>query len=748
VTHKLLTDYLAAVSAAGNEDEILKIGTEQAVDAVTAHAGGIVDRGRARASATRVSGEVPSVELLAVCAGGTKAPVPGFGLSPAIALELDQPEQAHLVVVRAGAEFSDDERDLLQGMARVLSLVIAGFRTRAQERRLNAELHERQTQLQRFVRLTSSISHGAPLEDILNTIVLGAAELLDHDVVALRLVDPDDPDEFQVVAFSGVTDDGNLASPPASYGVGGRAIVENSFVADEDLSNDPTVSAMFAGRVLRRAMAAPIHDQGKAIGSVAAASFVGRPYTPLDRELLEAFADYASLAVSDSRRVAATRHQALHDDLTTLPNRALFLDRLAHALARREQRGGEVAVLFCDVDHFKQVNDRLGHNIGDEMLRAVAHRIVGCLRTADTAARLGGDEFAILLEDSTPEEAERVAERILATFRTGVIVRGRELPVGTSIGVALSSNSADPEDLLRYSDVAMYRAKAKGRGRYEVFDASMWSDVVTRAELESDLRRSVSYGEQQDLAVVYQPILDLATLDLVAVEALARWRHPDRGEIEPDLFLAVAEEAGLILDLGRAVLRKACAQAREWRDRLGLEVSITVNISAHQLEDMRLVDHIVAAVNDSGIEPHQLMLEIKESVVMQAAGPDASDRLLALKAIGVRIAIDGFGTGYSSLGYLKRLPVDALKIDKTLVHDVERSSRDLALVRTVVSLGETLGLDMIAEGIETVAQLKALRRIGCGQGQGFHLAAPMTAAELERILPGSFGQPMRVPSPR
>jgi diguanylate cyclase (GGDEF)-like protein len=539
-----------------------------------------------------------------------------------------------------------------------------------------------------------------------------------------------------------------IADAPASYGVGGRAILENRFVADDDLEHDPRVAAMFGGRPLRRAMAAPVHDRGKAIGSVAVGSFESRAYTPLDRELLEAFADYASLAVSDARRVAATRHQALHDDLTGLPNRALFLDRLEHALARCEQRGGEVAVLFCDVDHFKQVNDRLGHNIGDELLRAIAQRIIGCLRGADTAARLGGDEFAILLEDSTPAEAERVADRILATFRTGLVVRGRELPIAASLGVALSSHSTNPDDLLRYSDVAMYRAKAMGRGRYVVFDASMWSDVVSRAELESDLRRSVTHGEPQDLAVVYQPILDLATLDLVAVEALARWRHPQRGEIEPDLFVAVAEEAGLILDLGRAVLRKACTQLREWHDRLGLAVTVTVNVSAQQLDDSRLVDHIVSAINDSGIEPHQLMLEIKESVVMQDTGPNASERLLALKAIGVRIAVDGFGTGYSSLGYLKRLPVDALKIDKTLVHDVERSSRDLALVRTVVSLGETLGLDMIAEGIETVAQLKALRRIGCGQGQGFHLCAPMTAAELERILPGSFGQPMQVPSPR
>jgi EAL domain-containing protein (putative c-di-GMP-specific phosphodiesterase class I) len=246
---------------------------------------------------------------------------------------------------------------------------------------------------------------------------------------------------------------------------------------------------------------------------------------------------------------------------------------------------------------------------------------------------------------------------------------------------------------------------------------------------------------------VYQPILDLSSLDLVGVEALVRWKHPGQGEIEPELFITVAEEAGLIVELGRSVLRQACQQARNWRDRFGVAVAVSVNVSAHQLGDAQLVDDVVAALNETGIEPRQLVLEINESVVMQDTGTAAADRLLALKAIGVRLAIDDFGTGYSSLSYLKRLPVDTLKIGKSLVHDVERSSRDLALVRTVLSLGETLGLDMIAEGIESVEQLKAMRRIGCRQGQGFHLCAPMSATDLERILPGSFGQPMEMPAP-
>jgi diguanylate cyclase (GGDEF)-like protein len=524
---------------------------------------------------------------------------------------------------------------------------------------------------------------------------------------------------------------------------------ENHVVAIDDYIADRTMIAAFREHKLQRAMAAPVSDQGTIVGSLTVASYQPGRYTELEKDLLTMFAEHASLALSDARRVAATTHQAFHDDLTGLPNRALFFDRLEHALARAGQNNTEVAVLFCDVDHFKLVNDRLGHGVGDELLITVGERIGGCLRAADTAARFGGDEFAVLLEDSSQDEAERVAERILRALRPGAVVQGRALPIGVSIGLAMSIHTMKADDLLRFADVAMYRAKALGRGRCEKFEPSMWSDMEERADLETALRAAI--GETSgngELTMMFQPILDLTTLDLVGVEALARWRHPRQGDIEPELFITVAEETGLIVELGRSMLRQACRQAREWRDRFALTVTMGVNVSGSQLDDEQLVDDVIAAINSAGIDPSQLVLEINESVVMQDTGTAAAERLLALKAAGVRLAIDGFGTGYSSLAYLRRLPVDALKIDKSLVQDVERSSRDLALVRTVLSLGETLGLDMIAEGIESVEQLKALRRIGCRQGQGFHLCAPMTAPELERILPGSFGQPVEIPAPR
>ena len=748
----LLAEFLAAVSGAGDEESMLRTGLELAAEAVDAEVGAIILRGRAAMTLGYGEDGAPAAELLAVCGGAPTAPVPGAGLSPAIALDLEHPALSHLVVARAGAlEFTSEERGLLRAMGRVLSLVIAGNRTQEAERRLNEELRERHQQLQRLVRVTSSISHGAPLTDVLDTIVDGAAELLEQEVVGLRLVDPNDPERYDMVAFKGLSDDAvvRAAGSPAASGAGGQAIRENRLIVIEEYESDDNVRSVFPDSPLRCAMAAPIHDQGRVIGSLAVASFTSRPYTLLERDLLVAFADHASLALSDARRAAETNHQAFHDDLTGLPNRALFLDRLEHALLRAGQNGTEAAVLFCDVDQFKLVNDRLGHSVGDELLIAVGDRIAGCLRAADTAARFGGDEFAVLLEDSSQAEAERVAERILSALRPGADVQGRELPIGASIGLAMSSHTMKAQDLLRFADVAMYRAKALGRGRYEGFEPSMWSDMEERAELETELRAAIAQTNGDgDLTLVFQPILDLSTLDLVGVEALPRWHHARQGEIKPELLLKVAEEAGLIVELGRSVLRQACRQARLWRDRFSLAVAMSVNVSVHQLDDAHLVDDVIAAIDEAGIDPNQLVLEINESVVMQDTGTTAADRLLALKAIGVRLTIDGFGTGYSSLGYLKRLPVDALKIDKSLVQDVERSSRDLALVRTVLSLGETLGLDMIAEGIESVEQLKALRRIGCRQGQGFHLCAPMAATELERILPGSFGQPMEMPVPR
>ena len=747
----LLAEFLAALSAADDEDSMLRTGLERAAEAVDAEVGAIVVRGRASMTLGFGDDPIPAAELLAVCGGAPAAPVPGAGLSPAVALDLEHPAHSHLVVARAGAnEFTSEERGLLRAMARVLSLAIAGNRTQEAERRLNEELRERHRQLQRLVHVTSSISHGAPLNEVLDTIVEGAAELLDQEVVGLRLIRPDDPSRVDMVAHRGISDDliDLVLHAPAGEGAGGRAINENRVVAIDNYSSDENTVAAFREHNLQRAMAAPVNDQGTIVGSLTVASYKGGTYTALEKDLLTMFAEHASLALSDARRVAATTHQALHDDLTGLPNRTLFLDRLEHALLRAGQNSTTVAVLFCDVDQFKLVNDRLGHGVGDELLIAVGTRVASCLRAADTAARFGGDEFAVLLEESSLDEATRVADRILGALRPGAVVHGRELPIGASIGVAMSSATMKADDLLRFADVAMYRAKALGRGRYEVFEPSMWSDMEERAELEAELRTAITQMPGGDLSLVYQPILDLSSLDLVGVEALARWRHPRQGDIEPELLLAVAQEAGLIVELGRSMMREACRQAREWHDRFGLSIAMSVNISAEQVDDVCLIEDVLAAISAADIEPNQLVLEINESVVMQDTGTAASDRLLALKGIGVRLAIDGFGTGYSSLGYLKRLPVDMLKIDKSLVQDVERSSRDLALVRTVLSLGETLGLDMIAEGIESVEQLKALRRIGCQQGQGFHLCAPMSAGELERILPGSFGQPVGLPAPR
>jgi len=454
----------------------------------------------------------------------------------------------------------------------------------------------------------------------------------------------------------------------------------------------------------------------------------GRRYDRDARELLQTIAQHVSLALTDAKTVGAMVHQALHDALTGLPNRALFLDRLEHALARAIRGGSEVAVLFLDLDRFKTVNDSLGHAAGDELLCAVSRRIVGCMRAADTAARLGGDEFAVLLEDlDSTHEAVRVAERIIAALEEPIGVADREVFVGASIGIATGAYGA--ADLLRHADVAMYRAKALGKGRYAMFEAGMQAEVMDRLDLEADLQRAVDRGE---LAVFYQPIIALGTGELAGHEALVRWRHPTRGLLAPGAFIPLAEETGLVAPIGRFVLREACRQAARWAAFVpGL--TMNVNLSGRELEDPRLLDDVTAVLRATGLPAERLVLEITETVLMQDTEATI-ERLRALRALGVRLAVDDFGTGYSSLRYLNRFPLDVLKMAKPFVDGLGSPDGDPALARAIIELGSDLGLHIVAEGIERSPQLAHLQRLGCPYGQGFWFARPMPAAEATAAL--------------
>ncbi len=426
-------------------------------------------------------------------------------------------------------------------------------------------------------------------------------------------------------------------------------------------------------------------------------------------------------------------HQAFHDSLTGLANQALFRDRVTHALTRASRGHTQLAVLFVDLDEFKTINDSLGHTAGDALLMAVAERLRDCLRATDTAARLGGDEFALLVEGVRSEDdVTELADRLIATLNEPFTIAGQEIVVGASVGIAFDEAQITTGQLLRNADIAMYTAKRAGKRRYEIFQTEMHTAAVDRLEIEADLRRAL---DRQELTLQYQPIFALDSGQISGVEALVRWRHPRRGMLPPDAFIPIAEETGLICPLGRQVLLEACVQARRWQELWPQDrpLTLSVNLSPRQLQDEDLVSHIVEALTVSGLDPSTLVLEITEGAMMSDS--DAVIRRLEnLRALGAKLAVDDFGTGYSSLGYLQRLPIDVLKIDRTFVGLIEADDNKSTLVHAIVSLARTMELVAVAEGVETAKQADVLGRIGCELAQGYYLARPMDAGAVDELL--------------
>jgi diguanylate cyclase (GGDEF)-like protein/PAS domain S-box-containing protein len=417
-------------------------------------------------------------------------------------------------------------------------------------------------------------------------------------------------------------------------------------------------------------------------------------------------------------------HQAFHDELTRLANRALFLNRIGHTVARVPRGKHPSAVLFLDLDDFKKVNDSLGHAVGDELLVAAASRLTTCVRPGDTIARLGGDEFAVLLEDvDSMADVVVVAERISAAVSSPFNLGGRDVFVGVSIGIASMQMGDAPDDVLRNADLAMYFAKSRRKGHFAVYEPSMHNEMLENLELEVDLRGAV---ERCEFELEYQPIVNLVTGEVHGAEALLRWNHATRGYVPPMRFVALAEETGLIIPLGRWVLREACEKAREWRSRNKgrRPLQMSVNLSARHFQDASLLEDVRQALHDSGLEPWALTLEITESVLMHQSSATL-ERLRALKGLGLNLAIDDFGTGYSSLGYLQQFPIDVLKIDRSFVEAVGHEEADPVLARAIIALGRTLQIETVAEGIERPEQRDGLRTMGCSLGQGYHFARPM-----------------------
>jgi diguanylate cyclase (GGDEF)-like protein len=510
-----------------------------------------------------------------------------------------------------------------------------------------------------------------------------------------------------------------------------RCLLWNRFM--EDLAGPPDGNIFPHHAEIARAMAgetvvvADLHHDGRWISAV---------YRPHVAGVVGLFHDITQRKTAEQQ----IEYQAYHDALTGLANRRLFQEHLSIALALAARRQRTVAVLFLDLDHFKVVNDTLGHTMGDALLRLVAARLKACVHDGDTVARVGGDEFTVVLQDlEKKEDAAIVAQKVLHAIAQPIDLDNHRLYATTSIGITVfPDDGADAETLLKNADNAVYRAKDEGRNTYQMSTQEMNRSMQERLALETDLHQAI---ERNEFVLHYQPQIDIGTMKIVGMEALLRWNHPERGLLLPEEFIGVAEERGFIIVIGDWVLREACWQARQFRDKGFPDFRVAVNLSAKQFRDDTLIEAVAAALRESGLDASALELEITESVAMQDV--ELTSAILAtLRSTGVRIAIDDFGTGHSSLGYLKRFPIDALKIDRHFVEDLPDGFEDAAIVRAVVQLARGLDLRVIAEGVETQQQLDFLQQHACPEVQGYHFSYPVPAGEFEGLLSGDGLKPV------
>jgi diguanylate cyclase (GGDEF)-like protein/PAS domain S-box-containing protein len=472
------------------------------------------------------------------------------------------------------------------------------------------------------------------------------------------------------------------------------------------------------------------------MGVLTAHARTTRAFADSDLDFLQSVAHMLAIAIGRVRYDAQMEHAALHDALTGLPNRTLLLDRLRQALARAAREDGKVAVLFLDLDNLKVLNDSLGHSAGDELLRAIGPRLHGELRATDTVARFGGDEFAVVCEDVQDEEhALAIAQRLVRAFEDPFMVGGEERFGSASVGIVVTGAGRVAEELLSDADAAMYRAKERGRGRFEMFDAGLRDRITSRLRVEADLRRALE-GEGR-LWVAYQPYYRLPGREVAGVEALVRWEHPERGTVPPAEFIPVAEESGLVVPLGARVLRIACEQVARWqRETRHPGLRLTVNVSARQMATPDFVETVQSTLAETGLHPDSLGLEITERLLLEET-PGTALTIELLQALGVRLLLDDFGTGYSSLRYLQRYPLDGLKVDRAFVAGLgDNGEGDGAIVEAIVGMARALGMGVIPEGVETDGQLQRLAALGCDHAQGFLLSRPLPADGLEALLQG------------
>ena len=640
----------------------------------------------------------------------------------------DRNHYGHLVAVRSEAgSFEPTERAILQSYARLAASALDSEASISEARQQATTAHA-------LLTLSSSLADLASTEEMILRLVHAVPSVVDCDRVAIWVTDPDGLSAKMSASFGY---DGAFCAESSRFELPPAYANDNSEVFHHDLGITQTaaLSAALSAAGAVAALSFPIMYDSEMYGWITI-DVTDHPERLDDNddiiERLRGLAGQGAIAVRNARLLDEIRHQALHDNLTGLPNRVLILDRGNQTLARARREHFEVAALFIDLDGFKDVNDTFGHATGDRLLKAVAARFAGTLRESDTVARLGGDEFVVIAEGiSLAAGPELVAERLLDVlaepFHLGDDAE-TSISISASIGIAVGLRES-AEDLLRDADIALYAAKDAGRNRFVIFEAEMQTALRSRHELEMDLQAAI--GTDQ-FYLLYQPVFGLSDMSVVGVEALLRWQHPTRGPLEPYEFIPALEASGLIIPVGRWVLSEACRQAMAWRQ--GRQVTkMSVNVSARQFDSDSLLDDVRAALAASGLPPDDLIIEITETSLMRNTKM-AQKQLQVLKALGVRLAIDDFGTGYSSLAYLQQFPVDSLKIDRSFISGMAKSPEGDALIHTLIQLGKAMHLETLAEGIEETSQLTQLQSESCDVGQGFLFARPLAPDEVEAFF--------------
>ncbi|HUH07199.1 MAG TPA: EAL domain-containing protein [Egibacteraceae bacterium] len=643
--------------------------------------------------------------------------------------------------------------ELIEDFDTLVSLLsVAANQVRGQRfaERLTAERNAELREIEVMRRLLSEGPRSASVAHAAEVAAQAARDALQTDCSFAVLVDREE--RISQVITEGLEEpaattlrDALMGTPARDLPLWRRIVSGADTVLVDDAGESSLIPAeMCADAGLGAYAALSVRAAGSCWGTVICATPEVRRWTDEHRRLAEQLSlkaslivDHARLRTAERRRSAEMTHLVMHDTLTGLPNRSLFVDRLTHALTRAGRQNKPVGVLFIDIDRFKVINDSLGHAAGDRLLIAVAQRLRAHLRGEDTVARLGGDEFTVLLEEvESIDDAVRAASRLTQACREPLILDGQELALTVSIGIAMtSSDQVPPEELMRNADLAMYRAKRNGRARWEIFDFDIDTHALRRLEMESALQQAVSRDE---LTLHYQPLVRLDTQRIVGMEALVRWEHPERGLVPPMDFIPLAEETGMIIGIGHWVLDEACRQLSEWQDMSdeAEPLMMWVNVSARQLHQPDAVERIAEILERHGVPPHTVGLEITESVLLEDM-PASVTALTQLRDLGVHLAIDDFGTGYSSLSYLKHLPVSTLKIDRSFIWGLG-NPEDSAIVRAVTTLAETFGHEVVAEGVETIEQLEESRALHCTHAQGYYFSRPVPSAEAHQTLLAQF----------